>query len=374
MLADAAPGKGGRAGIGDVVITGGGGDSVEAELLGDLKLFHIFLHVFPAHQLRHLGKGTVAGHRQSPLQVAASMGRLTGDGLLAVGILAGAVEGFAFYPRHAFQGRGAGDNFVNGAGGIGGLEKPVQVHTGVGAGGVPLDVRHIVRVVGGGGDGTKDLTGFVIVHRHGALPAQQSVQGRVLHPGRQGQLFHAPGAIGIVYAVHQVVAHHGAGIFGHGPGTDKAAAVAHPMEGGFSGLDIGGVLPPVGQVQQGVPPPVHHDTAAQVAVVIYMGRPGGNYPGGSLGQVFKQEKSHSSQQNRQEQTHQPGSFGNTIHFLRTFLLSFTAKLAFCRVSAAFTKASSPQEATMLVPPLETKGKVTPVKGRMSTVPSTFRMV
>ena len=271
MLADAAPGKGGRAGIGDVVFSGGGGNAVEAELPGNLELLHIFLHVFPAHQLRHLGKGTVAGHGQSPLQITASMGRLTGDGLLAVGILAGAVEGFAFYPRHAFQCRGAGDNFINGAGGIGGLKKPVQVHTGVGAGGVSIDVRHIVRVVGGGGDGTKDLTGFVIVHRHGALSAQQSVQGRVLHPGRQSQLLHAPGAIGIVHAVHQVVAHHGAGIFGHSPRADEAAAVAHPMEGGFSGLGIGGVLPSVGQVQQGIPLPVHHDAAAQVAVVIYMG-------------------------------------------------------------------------------------------------------
>ena len=39
-----------------------------------------------------------------------------------------------------------------------------------------------------------------------------------------------------------------------------------------------------------------------------------------------------------------------------------AKLAFCRVSVALRKASSPQEAIMAVPPLDTKGKVTPVRG------------
>ena len=51
-----------------------------------------------------------------------------------------------------------------------------------------------------------------------------------------------------------------------------------------------------------------------------------------------------------------------------------AKLAFCRVSAALTKASRPQAPIMLVPPLLKNGKVTPVKGRMSTVPRQLRMV
>ena len=51
-----------------------------------------------------------------------------------------------------------------------------------------------------------------------------------------------------------------------------------------------------------------------------------------------------------------------------------AKLAFCRVSVALRKASSPQEAIMAVPPLDTKGKVTPVRGRMSTAPNTLRQV
>ena len=51
-----------------------------------------------------------------------------------------------------------------------------------------------------------------------------------------------------------------------------------------------------------------------------------------------------------------------------------AKLALLRVSAAFKKANSPQADSMDDPPLDTKGKVTPVRGRMSTDPSTFRVV
>jgi hypothetical protein len=51
-----------------------------------------------------------------------------------------------------------------------------------------------------------------------------------------------------------------------------------------------------------------------------------------------------------------------------------AKLAFSRVSVAFRKASRPQADSMALPPLETKGKVTPVRGRRSTEPKTFRLV
>ena len=52
--------------------------------------------------------------------------------------------------------------------------------------------------------------------------------------------------------------------------------------------------------------------------------------------------------------------------------SLMAKLALCRVSVAFKKASRPQEASMDDPPLDTKGKVTPVRGSRSTAPNTFR--
>ena len=51
-----------------------------------------------------------------------------------------------------------------------------------------------------------------------------------------------------------------------------------------------------------------------------------------------------------------------------------AKLACSRVSVAFKKASNPQADIMADPPLDTKGNVTPVRGRMSTEPNTFRQV
>ena len=47
-----------------------------------------------------------------------------------------------------------------------------------------------------------------------------------------------------------------------------------------------------------------------------------------------------------------------------------AKLDFSRVSEAFRKASRPQEASMAEPPLETKGRVTPVRGSRYLLPLT----
>ena len=49
----------------------------------------------------------------------------------------------------------------------------------------------------------------------------------------------------------------------------------------------------------------------------------------------------------------------------------TAKLASRRLSALLRKAIIIQQESMEEPPRETKGKVTPVKGRMSMEPNTF---
>ena len=43
-------------------------------------------------------------------------------------------------------------------------------------------------------------------------------------------------------------------------------------------------------------------------------------------------------------------------------------------SEAFIKESKPQQETILLPPALIKGRVTPVKGRMSVVPNTFKAV
>ena len=44
------------------------------------------------------------------------------------------------------------------------------------------------------------------------------------------------------------------------------------------------------------------------------------------------------------------------------------------MSTAFRNAKSPQLEIILIPPFEMKGRVTPVKGKISTVPRTFRAV
>ena len=69
----------------------------------------------------------------------------------------------------------------------------------------------------------------------------------------------------------------------------------------------------------------------------------------------------------QETTSMPCSSSHVI--IR--LTGLTAKLAPRRLSAAFRKAISIQQARRELPPRETNGNVTPVKGSISSVPKTF---
>ena len=65
-----------------------------------------------------------------------------------------------------------------------------------------------------------------------------------------------------------------------------------------------------------------------------------------------------------------GSSSDSAFF---FLGRRTASAAFCRVSDALINASSAQQDIMELPPTETKGSVTPVRGSRSVEPNTFSM-
>src|SRR5699024_71951 len=97
-------------------------------------------------------------------------------------------------------------------------------------------------------------------------------------------------------------------------------------------------------------------------------------------EIAQREEGHAGHQHAHENQHQDGAMGNSLHAssppssTSRFEGSLTATEAFCRVSAALMKASSPQQAIILEPPLDTKGKVTPVSGSRSTVPKTLSMV
>ena len=250
---------------------------------------------------------------QSTLQVQGAVGRLAGDGLGAVLISAVAVEGPALDIRHTFQSRSGGDDLEDGAGNIGRLQKAVEVHALVGPGGVSGNIRHIVRVVGGRGHRAEQLPGFVIVDTHGPLPPVQCPKGRILHGGGKGQLLNArtPGII--VKAVDLVVACQQCCIVGNGLGLDAALPVPQPVHGGRPGLGVVGIVPPVGDIQQDIPVPVHHGAVTQVAVVIDMGRACGDHPLVCFQRILPCKKQHSAQKQHHEDGHHPGSLGNSVH-------------------------------------------------------------
>lgn len=64
-----------------------------------------------------------------------------------------------------------------GAGRIRGGQKPVEIHAGVFARRVPLDVRLAVHVEGGRTDHAEHFAGFVVVNAHRSLIAAQRLEG-----------------------------------------------------------------------------------------------------------------------------------------------------------------------------------------------------
>ena len=193
-------------------------------------------HVLLADELRDLGKGAVAGVGEGLLQGLGAMGLLTGDGFRAVFQFPITGEGLLLDTRHAVQRRGRGDDLKDGAGNISRLEEAVDEHALVSI--VPFHIRHVVRIIGRGGQGAENLTGFVVVHGDGAFSPCHGLQGCILHMGGQGQGGCAAGACGIVNAVDPVKARHLRGIAGDRTGANIALPVPQPVEGGFAGSHI----------------------------------------------------------------------------------------------------------------------------------------
>ena len=154
MLPDAAPGKGCAAGIGNIVISSGTGHTVKGHRLCNGIFGNVLFHVLSAHQLGNLGKATVAGMGQCAFYIQGAVGGLTGHSLGAVFVGPVTVESHALNSGYAFQRSRHGDDFINGPRHISRLQKAVQVNTLIFSGGIPLNIRYIIRVIGGRRDGT----------------------------------------------------------------------------------------------------------------------------------------------------------------------------------------------------------------------------
>ena len=253
------------------------------------------------------------------------MGRFTGNRLGAVFHLAGTGKGLVQNVRHTFQGCRSSDHLENRAGNIDRLHKPVQVHTVPASGGIGCDIRYVIRVVGRCGDGAEDLTGFVIVHRHGALAACHGLQGGVLHLSGKGQLCLSSGAGSAVDTVYNIKTRHLGCIGGNGICLDIALPVTQPMEGGFPGGSIFRIGAVFCDIQQSGAAAVHDGAAADVGAVVHMGRAGEDHPFSGLCCIFPQEEHHASQQRKNEDGHQPGSLGYAVHGSAPFLVQPNGK-------------------------------------------------
>ena len=213
---------------------GGRGETADVDALQQAGRLGITFQGLPAHFNGQGGECTVAGVGQRAGEVLTAVNAGAGDLLPVYRQRAAARIGEAGFVVEGLQSGGGGHQLEGRAGGVGGGEKAVEIGAVIFAvsGVHPGDFRFIVRVVGGRGEHTEDITGPVVVQGHGALLPGHGVVGRVVQVGVQGQRDGVAGAGG---AGDQAEAHQLIGKDRFCASSDVAVPVSHSVERGNPG-------------------------------------------------------------------------------------------------------------------------------------------
>ena len=203
ILADAGPCQLGFRRIGDIKASGGRRRAVKAVAARDADLLGIAHQRLWAELRCDLAENDVAGMGQRLFKVQRAVHAVALDGLAADDGAALAGERPGSDIRDLIQRGCSRDELEDGARRIGSMQEAVDIHALIGLG-AALHVRHIVRVVGWGGDGAENLARLVIIDADGSLAPVERGQRRALHVCAYGQ--HHPalalaGGIGAVDAV-----------------------------------------------------------------------------------------------------------------------------------------------------------------------------
>ena len=222
-------------------------------------------------------------------------------------------EGLRLYVVNLRQSRRRGHNLEDGARDIGRLGKPVYIDALIVSGAVILQVRHVVRVIGGRGNGAENLAGLVIVYPHHSLAAVQCLQGGLLGLGADGEHRCASGARGGVHAIDQIKSHHLAAVFRYGRGADIALPISQQVESSQAHSPIIAVSPAIGGVQEDGAGPVCNHAAIQVASPVHMRAAGKHHPLLGLKQIFSRENHKAQHQNGSQDQNKSRAARNSIH-------------------------------------------------------------
>ena len=334
---------------------------------------HVFDHVVLPHERGDLGEGDVAGVGQRLFKglgivFARAVDLDPGDIALALAVEAALLDVGDSLDRggrrHQLEDR-AGDE----DGGQGAVDKGALSRNGVWVG----------RVDRRGGDHAHELAGFVVCDEDAALlPVQRGVGGVVeprvdIEPRRGGG-----GAGG---AGEQRKALHPVPVGGEDARACAPPVVAGHVVAGRAGQRVGGIEVFVGR-EGG-----QHDAVAveQLAGGAGVEAVEGQRPVRAVVDVAQHIGGEADDDQRGQQQDREGPAGDLFHAssassssgssgggaLRIRSPGRTAKLASRRLSAPLMKAIIIQQLKSEEPPRETKGKVTPVKGRMSSEPKTL---
>ena len=356
-------------------------DAVHLDGLGQSCRIRVFLHGFAAEFDGQLTEHTVARVGERFLDILFAVSVRAGDFLAADVDRAGArplaLEQVGDVLDSGVDGHNLEDRARNRVRG----QQAVNVNA-VPRGIVRRNVRRIGRIKRRCGHHAQNFTGFIVINANRSIHSVQSLIGDIVQIGINRQIQAVAGAERRIYAGEQIVAGQLIRERGERTRADVAVFVAYGVQCGAPDgcvivVDAVAVLVERGQH---IAVPVEDGAAFQLTgVVIEMTVV---RVGGPVAAVHDKPEA----EERQTQTEQCGedqtentAFFDFPHGYSSPLSSRrlgrrTANDAFCRVSVAFKKASMPHADSMDEPPLDTNGSVTPVNGRISTAPNTFRQV
>ena len=199
----------------------------------------------------------------------------------------------------------------DGSGRIGGMQEAVDIHALIGLG-IALHIRHIVRIVGWGGDGAENFARLVVIDADGSLAAVQRGQRRALHVCAYGQHHPALALAGGIGAVDAVESDKLRTVFLQQERRDIALTVAEQVQHAAAQRGTVGI----GLAVRGI----EHDGAAAVddlaavhnAVRIDMGAVLERDPVRRIDEVTHHDHAHAEQKHTRQRKCEPRAFCKLI--------------------------------------------------------------
>ena len=191
------------------------------------------------------------------------------------------------------------------------MQEAVDIHALIGLG-VTLHVRHIVRIIGWGGDGAENFARLVVIDANGALAPVERGQRRALHVCAYGQHHPALALAGGIGAVDAVESDKLRTVFLQQERRDIALTVAEQVQHAAAQRGTVGIGLTVRGIEHDGTATVDDLTAVHDAVRIDMGAVLERDPVRRIDEVTHHDHAHAQQEHACQRQREPRAFCELI--------------------------------------------------------------